>query len=34
VIGEIMADLVTEGQSPLDLRMFSAARFERPPVVE
>ena len=33
VIGEIMADLVTEGQSPLDLRMFSAARFSRPPVV-
>ena len=34
VIGEIMADLVTEGESPLDLRMFSAARFSRPPVVE
>ena len=34
VIGEIMADLVTEGQSRLDLRMFSAARFSRPPVVE
>jgi sarcosine oxidase len=27
VVGEIMADLVTEGESPLDLRMFSAARF-------
>jgi sarcosine oxidase len=34
VIGEIMADLVTEGQSPLDLRMFSADRFSRPPVIE
>ena len=34
VIGEIMADLVTTGESPLDLRMFSAARFSRPPVVE
>lgn len=30
VVGEIMADLVTEGHSPFDLRMFSAARFSRP----
>lgn len=34
VIGEIMADLVTAGQSPLDLRMFSAARFSRRAVTE
>ena len=27
VVGEIMSDLVTEGQSRFDLAMFSAARF-------
>jgi sarcosine oxidase len=30
VVGEIMADLVTEGGSRFDLRMFSASRFQGP----